>query len=524
MKLGIIKISVIALGTLCSAHSFSQSLAAILVKDLDPSTGSAPSNFHQVSSGRYVFSATNASDQEIYLTDGTVGGTGLLMDINLAGSSNPYSFNNLGSKTYFISEQSGDVGVWVTEGTFASTVKAFDINAGGDDQVQDLVSNGSSLYFAANNGFNGREPYVSDGTGGGTTEIVDLEPGSAGSFPTQFCECMGKVFFAATTTSDGTEVFESDGAAGGTAILVDIASGNLSSNPALLTCSGGNLFFEADTNDSGMRELHVFDGVTTTLLAIGPAFGTTAIGEIVAFNDGVVFSPKDSMNENELYFTDGTPGGTERIDLNASGSSDPNLFFNAGSYVYFTANDGINDRELWRTDGTASGTELVMDINPTLGSNPEGFFQVGDTIFFSADDGSIGREIWYTLISDKTTALYLDAYVGATSSDPSEFFMIGQMLFFSGTTGSEGKELHRIQDPAIGLEELNEVSSQQLYPNPVSTAGILRTHTTGAYAFYSIDGRLLDTGFVSNGSLQPPSIPGTYVLKIQNHLNKIVVK
>ena len=40
-----------------------------------------------------------------------------------------------------------------------------------------------------------------------------------------------------------------------------------------------------------------------------------------------------------------------------------------GGLLYFNANDGVNDWQLWRTDGTTAGTERVSDIQGSIHGN-----------------------------------------------------------------------------------------------------------------------------------------------------------
>src|SRR5262249_55113001 len=67
----------------------------------------------------------------------------------------------------------------------------------------------------------------------------------------------------------------------------------------------------------------------------------------------------------KLFKSDATASGTtEVIDL--SDQYDDNFYSSAttqGGTLYFTANDPQRDEmELWRTDGTAGGTQRIVDV------------------------------------------------------------------------------------------------------------------------------------------------------------------
>ncbi|MBC7774911.1 MAG: T9SS type A sorting domain-containing protein [Phycisphaerae bacterium] len=71
-----------------------------------------------------------------------------------------------------------------------------------------------------------------------------------------------------------------------------------------------------------------------------------------------------------------------------------------GNLTYFTADDGIAGRELWKTDGTVAGTQRVADIFVgATGSNPSNLIVVTaepgvHTLFFIAQEDNQGRQLF----------------------------------------------------------------------------------------------------------------------------------
>jgi ELWxxDGT repeat protein len=92
-----------------------------------------------------------------------------------------------------------------------------------------------------------------------TTPLRDINPGAAGSEPSNFARVGDISFFVANTAQAGYELWKSDGTTAGTQLVKDINPGAGHSSPTWLTAAGNKLFFFADDGSSGM-ELWVSDG------------------------------------------------------------------------------------------------------------------------------------------------------------------------------------------------------------------------------------------------------------------------
>ena len=117
------------------------------------------------------------------------------------------------------------------------------------------------LYFAAGNGTSGQELFVSDGTAEGTQLVADIRSGdnrysfeySYGSYPDNLVEFNNKLYFTADDGKNGNELFVSDGTAEGTQLLVDLRPGNDSdgSSPDNLVEFKDKLYFMANNGENG---------------------------------------------------------------------------------------------------------------------------------------------------------------------------------------------------------------------------------------------------------------------------------
>jgi ELWxxDGT repeat protein len=371
-----------------------------------------------------------------------------------------------------------------------------------------LVEFKDQLYFAADDGENGNELFVSDGTAEGTQLLMDLYPkennyGNAyGSYPSSLVEFNDKLYFRANDGENGDELFVSDGTAEGTQLLVDLYPGenkygSNSSFPWDLTEVDGKLYFGANNGENG-NELYVSDGTAEgTRLVVdlrpgednyGNAYGSSP-SSLVEFNDKLYFTADDGKNGNELYVSDGTPEGTQLlkdlypgVDENGyANGSFPTNFVEFNDKLYFTADDGKNSSWLFVTDGTAEGTQLVVDIPPGVNDNgnietayPSNLVEFNGKLYFSANDAENGNELYVSDGTTEGTQLLKDLYPGennygySNNSSPSDFVEFNDLLYFAATDDVHGYELFLTDGTTEGTQlvaDINPGLSNYGYPN-----------------------------------------------------------
>lgn len=318
-----------------------------LFKDIEAGTGSSSPSKFTISGGRMYFVATTAaSGQELWVSDGTAVGTVLVKEIGTTSTgSSPNSLTDVGGVLFFSATTSANGNeLWKsTDGTSANTTMVKDICTSPGASTSSSPSNfavvNGKLVFSATNGasVSGVEPWVSDGTSAGTTNLMNIAPTTASSSPSNFTVVGTTAFFTATNAAAGLELYKTDGTSGGTSLVKDIFAGATGSGISSLAGMGGNLYFNAQS----------------------------------------------STGNNELWKSDGTSAGTVLLkEINYSSSSSPTSLVTMGANVYFTANDGLNGYELWKTDGTANGTVLVSDLTPGSDSSTIANMTVQDNALF----------------------------------------------------------------------------------------------------------------------------------------------
>ena len=486
----------------------------------------APSDLTVVGSVAYFSATTAAAGTELWKTDGSPAGTGLVKDIRAGtGSSYPWDVTAAGSTVFFVADDGmHGTELWKTDGTAAGTVLVKDIKAGTELSYGDgssgpldtpvdvpansypssLVAFDSQLFFVADDGVHGRELWKSDGTAEGTVLVKDIMDGGDGSNPSGLVVFAGKIFFTVlaydeNTGSPVTQYWSSDGTADGT-----------------------NLFTDRVFPVVYSQYFYTFDVNTSFAIAGGRMF----------------FAGHDDANGDELWVTDGTDAGTLLVKDIAAGStgseevfpnsSRPRNFTLVGDTVFFVANDGVVGYELWKTDGTQAGTVLVKDvatgttrqsswddagnpiqINVPRDSYPESLTALGNTLLFVADDAVNGRELWKSDGTANGTVLVKDLLTGKNkdnvprSSAPDDLTPYNNAVFFS----ANGDELWKTDGTPAGTTRVKDVN-----PNQGGDAG------SGSYASMAVfNGKLLFAGddgvhgselWVSDGSA-----PGTLRLK-----------
>ena len=251
------------------------------VSDINPiSRDSQPQQFLQIGNITYFTADDGADGRELWKTDGTSGGTVQVKDIHPSGGvyagSYPSNFTNVGGILYFTADDGiHGTELWRSDGTLGGTKLVADIQPGDEfssSSPQGLVSFNGKLYFTADNGVHGRELWTTDGTEAGTARVTDLNTaGDSLAFDTQPVSFNGSLIFAATQgAASGTQLWTSNGTSAGTSLLKTIRTGadGISHFDAQhVAATGTTLYFAADNGSTG-DELWKTDGTIAGTLPV----------------------------------------------------------------------------------------------------------------------------------------------------------------------------------------------------------------------------------------------------------------
>lgn len=528
---------------------------------------------------RYIFASistdpTQNTGSELWVSDGTAAGTKLLKDIYTGAiSSVPNGFTLLspGKAIFQANNATSGQEVWITDGTAAGTILLKDINPdtgysspiGFTPIVIKTIENGVEVphYFAifqANNGSNGFELWITDGTKDGTKELNNIYGGATSSYPYEFTSLGdGKFVFYANDSSDGQELryvtINSDGTLNSSKTLT-IVSDFYDSTPRGLTLLNTNtVLFSADdstpfVNVDGKLERGVnrepwkIDfSVSSSPSKISEIRSTTTFGVDHTYTDAetgkttTITAPtssslqggSDGSGSNPKEFT---PLGNGRAVFSADSTVSAGVQHTDA--LKTTALPAVteyigNGRELWITDGnsawsidiygdpqssftTAPDGDTYKSTLPNS-SNPSGFILIDNgKVLFSANNGSNGRELWFTDGTEVGTYLLKDINSGASNSDsnPSGFTPLGNgRALFSATDSSNFTGLWITDGTSVGttLLPLKDATGAVIGSNPVGITRINNgqalfsaSNKTGGYGFWITDGTSANTRLITD--------------------------
>jgi trimeric autotransporter adhesin len=480
----------------------------IVLKDINPGVNaSTPNSFFVGSSNLYFTAIDGTNGYEPWKTDGTVAGTTLIADINsgingsfplfiandnnvvyfhtsineidltlnkydattnvytqimafIPPTDNLYSGGTVFNHTLISSGYDAVNGkeVWKSDGTAAGTTLIKNISQGNSSPLGYMSVGASTFFTAKDNEVGIFQPFVSNGTTGGTVKLADISVDLSGSsFKPDFTASNGYVFFGANnkTNNDGIELWRTNGTPEGTLMVKNInpTPGSIftsnSSTPRHFCNAIGTLFFSADDGSNGV-ELWKSDGTTVGTVLVKDIYtgingmfpASSSPDNLIYYNTFLYFTAID-INGISLWRSDGTAAGTILIKtLNAYSSSSVYLndFIIFKNKLFFVLDNGMNGAELWSSDGTAAGTNLFKDIRVGItGSTPKYLTANATTLYFSAETDTEGRELWKSDGTAAGTVIVNDLNIsifGPISSNPQNLTFVGNQLFFSCITSN----------------------------------------------------------------------------------------
>lgn len=321
----------------------------------------------------------------------------------------------------------------------------------------------------------GAEPWVTDGSAGGTFRLRDLVPGSLGSSPVMLGAFQGEAVFAALVPGSGAGLYRTDGTTAGTRPIGNLgvaaaATGLLTlANGNALLLAGGNVY-ATDLTQAGTQQI---PGMQQFLA--GVELGGVLLGTCQGPNNTI-----------DLWATDGTVAGSRLVQAGISNQRPTNFVVRqgracfvelAGNDFFVASTDGQSvvrhvlcgsflvtrlgrleqsgnrlmflvsglgvSSQLLASDLTAAGTGLVPLPCLDLGELTE----FGGALYVRGTTATQGYELWTTDGTTAGTTQVADLIPGVDGSHPEQLRSTPHGLFFRTRDGQGGYLLRMLSSP-----------------------------------------------------------------------------
>ncbi|HOJ04889.1 MAG TPA: hypothetical protein PK916_12900 [Bacteroidota bacterium] len=367
----------------------------------------------------------------------------------------------------------------------------FDPDTSRQSSMWVMAEDGRRIVFRAQDA----SVWVTDGTLSGSAMLVPGMSGDRGSIASALL-WNDALYYGFTKEGGGPSLHRVDLDTKANEVLLELNDRSGYSNFWLTELNGAMLFLLNDGHDKA--ELWRSDGTRSGTQRLAHFPHTSAFNDfdVTVVGTQMLLEVEDSLHGSEPWITDGTVAGTRLLKDIAPGAqgSDPAGFTESDGKVYFSANDGSHGTELWVTDLTEEGTRLLADIRPgSEGSQIGDVTSINGLVYMYVDDGTHSYEPYVTDGTPEGTRLLADIRKGQ-GSFPSHFTALGDRVFCVANDGS-GAELWELF-PAGGATLVKDI-------HPFSGAGIQDIFAQGSLLFFSAnDGAHGNELWCSDGSAE----------------------
>jgi ELWxxDGT repeat protein len=372
------------------------------------------------------------------------------------------SMNWLESKSMLISAGSDGINgceLWTSMATLSSTSLLIDINPTGDSTpglwlgMHELNNNGNELvFFDADDGLNGREMWVSDGTTSGTQRITSTNGVNDGlKISSKISPWMnGMVFtnfenkFMWSDGSTAVELFDAPFFSTSMQIILDSSTSDMSVHTLTeLWPSETGMWFSAATVTEDLEIHHISNSGVLTSWNLNTLEGSMPSSLITNGADNIVIA-EDGNNGRQLARLnwDGTHNWVTSLTLQNNGASATNVGVRmglnlVGDILVFDAQTSGVDTTLWGFNITTNSAQELSNLILAPGEN-SGAVYLDGKIWFDCVTATSATELCY---SDGTIAgskLAHEFQPGISSSDIREIVVVNHQLLIIADGEEDG--------------------------------------------------------------------------------------
>ncbi len=434
-------------------------------------SSASPANLVSLSNRLLMTANTASNGRELFSSDGTAAGTGLLKEL-VAGAQGLPTFSGLNmlpsanGGRLFISFNnpavSNDMQVWISDGSAAGTVEISGSAINDSGALSILPTTGTSAVIGYNPGSgDSGEPFFTQGTVGSTVALGNFIADAGDSFASPIVAFNQRVFVVAQDqpTANGHYTLPSQS--------------NAAPSPFMLINGAMGVFFQRLWFEGS--GLYVSDGTIAGSTLLPDVDIRSDDPACYVMHNGLVhfFVSDTAFNDVEISRSDGTAAGTEvvtnlsttdeaRMDRFCFGIERVTLASLPGKLL-FAGDNGNSGLELYGLDDNDNAA-LVMDIRVGSATSEIGAMLtltnrpgLPDVVVFNADDGIFGREIWASGGTGQSTVRLSDFNPGIGSSDPTNVVHAGNRIFFTAFSPATGRELYVSDGTVAGTRQVADL-------------------------------------------------------------------
>ena len=297
----------------------------------------------------------------------------------------------INDRVFYLADENGASQLMMYNLSSRESVSIDGINSGGDafDGSTAFAIIGTKLFFSANDGNYGEELWMYNLQMNLTARVMDINPGTYSSNPSEFGVVNQTLFFSAETVNHGTELWSHNPVNASTWRVTDLNPLSGSSSPEFLEVLDGDVFFLADNGVNG-KEFWIHtpaNGLTSMIADINPGAGhafnesNEDFYEYHKIGSHILFAADNGTDGVELHVYDTTTSGLTAYNLNTdaanytsewnqSGWAVPNGFLEYEGDVYFRAQTSDSNSQFYKFDTSTNSVSIAFDVQGYWNSAP----------------------------------------------------------------------------------------------------------------------------------------------------------
>ncbi|MCH4554112.1 T9SS type A sorting domain-containing protein [Aestuariibaculum lutulentum] len=488
---------------LLSCLAFTLALAASaqieLFKEINTvGTDSNPNYVYVTNDGKKAyFQASNGTDgSELWVSDGTVAGTNMLIDLDgTTSNSYPRAFVEFNNTMYFWNN--GASAMWKTDGTALGTEVATEL--AGQYFEGSIEFNGALYYIDKNAGVTNGDIFRFDGT---TASVSGYDKSNGDMYVSEMFLFNDKIFCYARTSTEqstiGNELYVFDPSNDTFQLFKEFASGASAGYVSNFIEYNGQMYFSAaNDTDTSVDALWVSDGTALNTVKVTATQDFAVKGEVFTWNNLIYFLADDSNAIENIFSYNPSTQAVKQLTW-FTVDHDANSYTEIDGYLYYRG-----ETENTRTYSTSDAR--LFRINPD-----------GETIEQVDPDNKLDID-WFVKVVDPND----NNIILMRGDDDGDTIVYGTELFWVNPAAITYSQVLSTAKP------LSEVA--RVYPNPASDYLMMPNKLMNApYSIYDITGRAVKSGVISSERLDFNLNTGLYILKVEvdaaSYTQKIMVR